>query len=112
MRPVLPGLVVRDLVELAELPQAGEPRRLRLEICRRTSRDAHRLEGLGKRHPGVDVVVDEEAPDVLVRVLADQRLDVHAAVTERATLAIGLHDLGLDRHDPLEAGLEVVVVHA
>ena len=74
--------------------------------------DAHGLERLGKRHPRLDVVVDEEAPDVLVGVFADQRLDVHAAIAQRAALAIGLHDLGLDCSDALEAGLEVVVAHA
>ena len=56
---VLAGLVVRDFVELAESPQAGESRRLRLEVGRRTPGDAHGLERLGKRHPRLDVVVDE-----------------------------------------------------
>ena len=76
------------------------------------ARDAHGLERLGKRHPRLDVVVDEEAPDVLVRVFADQRLDVHAAIAQRAALAIGLHDLGLDRDDALETRLEVAAAHA
>src|SRR6266568_5519113 len=72
----------------------------------------HGLERLGKRHPRPDVVVDEQAPDVLVGVFADQRLDVHAAIAQRAALAIRLHDLGLDRDDALEARLEVAAAHA
>ena len=38
---------------------------------------------------------------------ADELLDVDAAVAEHAAFAIGLRDLGLDRDDALEPGLEV-----
>src|SRR4029077_6248339 len=108
---VLARLLVGDLVQLAEPPESGETRRLRLQVGRCTAGDAHRIEGLGKRHARLDVVVHEQAPHVLVRVLADQRLDVDAAVAERSPLAVGLHDLGLDRDDALETGLEVVAAH-
>ncbi len=69
-------LLVGDLVQLAELPVAGEPRRLGLEVGRRIARQPRRLVGLGLRHHGVEVVVDEQAPHVLVRVVADELLDV------------------------------------
>ena len=59
-------------------------------------------------HLRVEVVVDEQPPHVLVGVLADELLDVDAAVAERAALAVGLGDLRLDGDDALEAWLEVV----
>ena len=39
--------------------------------------------------------------------MADELLDVDAAVTELAALAVGLCDLGLDGDDPLEPWLEI-----
>ena len=42
---------------------------------------------------------------LLVRVAADELLDVDAAVAEHAALAIGLGDLGLDRDDAFEPRL-------
>ena len=60
----------------------------------------------------LEVVVDEQPPDVLVRVVADELLDVDAAVAERAALAVGLGDLRLDGDDALEPWLEVVHVAA
>ena len=105
---VLAGLLVGDLVQLPELPLAREARRLRLEVGGRLAGQARGLVGLGVRHLRLEVVVDEEAPDVLVRVVADELLDVDAAVAERAALAVGLGDLRLDGDDALEPGLEVV----
>src|SRR5262249_29872630 len=54
-------------------------------------------------------VVDEQSPDVLVWVVADELLDVDAAVAERAALAVRLGDLRLDGDDAFESRLEVVV---
>src|SRR5205823_11173338 len=71
---VIARLVVGDLVELAEAPEAGEPRGLRLQVGRRRAGETDRLERLRERHLRVEIVVYEETPDVLVRVLADQRL--------------------------------------
>ena len=62
---------------------------------------------LGVGHDRVEVVVDEQTPHVLVRVVADEVLDVDAAIAQDAALAIGLGDLRLDRDDALEAGLEL-----
>ena len=52
----------------------------------------------------VDVLVDEQAPDVLERVTADELLDVDAAIAKRAAVLVGLRDLRLERDDAFEAG--------
>ena len=104
---VVACLLVGDLVQLAELPFPGEPRRLRLEVCRRVAGQASRLVRLGLGHDRVEVVVDEQPPHVLVRVVADELLDVDAAVAEHAPFAVGLGDLGLDGDDAFEARGEV-----
>ena len=56
--------------------------------------------------PGSKRPVDEQAPDLLVGDLADEVLDVDAAVAQRAALAVGLGDLGGEGDDALEAGLD------
>jgi len=48
------------------------------------------------------------AADVLVRVAADELLDVDAPITQRAALSIRLGDLRLDRDHALETRLEIV----
>jgi hypothetical protein len=83
-------------------------RRLGLEVGRRVAGQALRLVRLGIGHPRLEVLVDEQSPDLLVRHLADELLDVDAPVPERTALAVGLRNLGLDRHDAFEAGLELV----
>ena len=102
-----PGLLVGDLVELAELPLAGEACRLGLEVGRPVAGQERRLVGLRLGHGRRQVVVDEEAPDVLVRELPDELLDVDPAVAERAAVPVGLGDLRLDGDDALEARLEL-----
>src|SRR6266576_939166 len=106
---ILARLLVGDLVQLAELPFAGKPRRLGLEVCGRIAGEPRRLVRLGIRHLRIQVVVDEEAPDVLVGNLPDERLDVDTPVAKRPALAVGLHDLRLDGDDALEPRFEVVV---
>ncbi|MDF2754047.1 MAG: hypothetical protein K0S82_2430, partial [Gaiellaceae bacterium] len=98
-REVGPGLVVRDLVQLAEAPVAREAGRLGLEVGRRVAGDRGRFVGLRLRHLRVQVVVDQQAPHVLVGVLADQLFDVDAAIAELPTLAIRLGNLRLDGDD-------------
>ena len=56
---------------------------------------------------GLGLVVDEQSPDLLERDDADEILDVHAAVAQRAAVAIGLRDLRLERDHPLETRLEL-----
>ena len=104
---VLARLLVGDLVQLAELPLAGQPRRLGLEVGRRVAGEPRRLVRLRIGHLRVEVVVDEQAPDLLVRVVADELLDVDAAIAERPALAVGLGDLRLEGDDAFEPWPEV-----
>ena len=106
---VLPGLLVRDLVHLAEPPRARQARRLGLEVRRGVSGQAGGLVRLRIRHRRAQIVVDEQPPDVLVGVVADELLDVDSAVAERTPFAVRLGDLGLDGDDALEPWLEIVV---
>ena len=64
---ILARLLVGDLVQLAELPLAGEPRRLRLEVGGRVAGQAAGSYGSGSGIAELEVVVDEQAPDLLVR---------------------------------------------
>jgi hypothetical protein len=105
---VLPRLLVGDLVQLAELPLAGEAARLGLQVGRRVTRQRGRLIRFRVGHRRTEVVVDEQSPDVLVRIVADELLDVDASIPEGAALAVGLRDLGLDGDDALESWPEVV----
>ena len=92
------------------LPSSQWPARRAVSACRSAGALPVRPAGLvrlGLRHHRVEVVVDEESPDALVRIAADELLDVDAPVPEHAAFAIGLRDLGLDRDDALEPGLEV-----
>ena len=59
--------------------------------------------GLGRRHPGQQLAVDEQAPHLLERHVADELLDVDAAVAQRAALPVGLGDLGGEGDYALEA---------
>ena len=53
-------------------------------------------------------LVDEQPPHLLERNVADELLDVDAAVAELAAVAVGLGDLGLERDDAGEARAELV----
>ena len=55
--------------------------------------------------PGSKRAVDEQAPDLLERHVADEVLDVDPAVAERAALLVGLGDLGGERDDALQPRL-------
>ena len=57
--------------------------------------------------PGQERAVDEQAPDLLEGDVADEVLDVDAAVAERAAFLVGLGDLGRERDDAFEAGLDL-----
>ena len=62
---------------------------------------------LGRRQRQVDVLVDQQAPDVFERIAADELFDVDAAIAEVAAVFVGLGDLGLERDDAFETGAEV-----
>ena len=105
---VVAGLLVVDVDELLKPPLAREVGNLGLQVGGSVARQPLRDVRLGVRHPRVDVVVDQQPPDVLVGVAADELLDVVAAVTERAALPIGCGDRRLDGDDTFEPWLEVV----
>ena len=75
---------------------------------RRAGRRSGSRSGCGSAggRPGLERAVDEQAPDLLERHVADELLDVDAAVAERAALPVGLGDLGGEGDDALEAGLD------
>ena len=100
---VVPRLLVRDLGELAEAPDTREPRDLGLCVRRRVARQRGRLVRVRLGHARLEALVDEEPPDLLVGDVPDELLDVDAAVAERATFAIRLGDLRLDRDDAFES---------
>jgi hypothetical protein len=62
---------------------------------------------LGRRQPGREGVVHQEAPDVPVGDMADQFLDVYAAVPERTALLVRLGDFRLEGDDAFKTRLEV-----
>ena len=99
---ILLRLLVRDVDELLELPVAGEPGGLRLQVGRAVAGQIPaRRKRLRRRQAGLGRLVDEQAPDLLERHVADELLDVDAAVAKRAALAVRLGDLRLDRDDAL-----------
>ena len=104
---VLARLVVGDVDQLLDAPLGAEVRRHGLEVGRRVARQPAALVRLGGREARLEALVDEQAPDLLEAVGADELLDVDAAVAEGAALAVGLCDLGLEGDDALEARLEV-----
>ena len=57
--------------------------------------------------PGSKLAVDQQAPDLLERVAADELLDVDAAVAKRRALPVGLGDLRLEGDHALEPRVEV-----
>ena len=105
---VVARLLRRDVDELLQRPLAREPRRLGLQVGGRVAAQVLRLVGLRIGHPRLEALVHQQAPDLLVVVVADELLDVHAAIAERAALAVGLCDLRLEGDDPFEPRLELV----
>ena len=105
---VVSCLRVVDVDELAQAPVPGEGRRGRLEIGHRTTGANRQRDVLRPGHPGVERIVDEQSPDLLVRLDADELLDVDAPIPERAALPVRLGDLRLEGDDPFEAWPELV----
>ena len=93
-----------DVDELAEPPLRAERRQAGLQVGRDRAARILQLDRLGGGMRELDVLVDEQAPDVLERVAADELLDVDAAIAERAAVPVRLGDLRLERDDALEAG--------
>ena len=86
-------------------PERREPR---LQVGHHRAARVLQLDPLGVRHPRLEAPVDEQTPDLLERVAADELLDVDAAVAKRRPFLVRLGDLRLERDHALEPGLEVV----
>ena len=101
------GLVVVDVEQRLEAPRGGEHREGGLDVDAHVAGVDRDRERLGRREAGVELVVDQQAPDVAEGDAADEVLDVDAAVAQRAAFLVRLGDLGLEGDDALEAGDEV-----
>src|SRR5579862_4543747 len=104
---ILLRLLVVDVDQLAELPLPAEDGEHRLQVGHVAAR-AHLELAIGGGEAGLERLVDEKAPDVLERDIADELLDVDAAIAQRAAFAVGLGDLRLDGDDTCKAGNEFV----
>ena len=104
---VVARLLVVDVDELLHPPLRAERRERRLQISRNGAARVLQVDRLRRRERRVDVLVDEQSPDVLERVAADELLDVDTPVPERAAILVRLRDLRLERDHALEAGTEV-----
>ena len=68
-REIVAGLLGVDVDELLQLPDRREAGRLGLEVGGSVPGERRRLVRLGVRHPRLEVLVDEQAPDLLVGTL-------------------------------------------
>src|SRR5437763_8958252 len=100
-------LVVVDVDQLSELPPAAERRECRLEV-RHVAAGAELELAVRRRQTRLERLVDEEAPHLLEGDLADEVLDVDAAIAELTALFVRLRDLRLEGHDAGEARAELV----
>ena len=62
---------------------------------------------LGGRQTGIELVVDEQAPDISVGDATDEVLDINSAIAQGAAVAIGFCDLGLEGDDALKSRYEL-----
>src|SRR5436190_17601345 len=63
-----------------------------------------------RRQAGQEGAVHEQAPDLLEGNHADEVLDVHTAVAERAALLVGLRDLGREGDHAFEPGSDLAQI--
>ena len=96
-RQVVAGPLVADVDQRLQPPLGGEHGERRLEVDARVARAHGQRVRLGRGHARVVAAVDEQAPDLLERHVADELLDVHAAVAQRAALLVGLGDGRVER---------------
>ena len=109
-REVVAGLLVGDVDQLPEAPLRREHRQRRLHVDAMVAGAHGQGVRFGGGQAGLEAAVDEQAPDLLVGDRADQVLDVDAAVAQRATLFVGLGDLGGEGDDAFEARLDLLVL--
>jgi hypothetical protein len=104
---VLAGLLRTDVEQRPQPPGSGERGRSALHVHPHVTGAGRELVRRGRGQPRVEGVIDEQPPDVAEGHVADEFLDVHAPVAERAALLVGFGDLGLECHDAFETWLEV-----
>ena len=104
---VVARLLVGDVDQRLEAPLRPQQRQRGLDVDARVARADRERVRRGRRQAGLERAVDEQAPDLLERHLADDLLDVDAAVAQRAAVAVGLGDLGGEGDDAFEPGLDV-----
>ena len=107
---LLAGLVVADVEQRAVAPDRREHRQRGLHVDADVAGVHRDRERLGRRQPGAELAVDQQRPDVAERDLADEVLDVDAAVAQRAAVLVRLGDLGLEGDDAFQSRA-VVVCH-
>ena len=79
---VVAGLLVADVQQLVHAPGGREHGQGALHVDPDVTGVHRDRVGLGGRQPGRELVVDQQAPDVPVGDVADELLDVDAAVAE------------------------------
>ena len=102
---LLAGLLVADVQQRAVTPDRREHGQRGLDVDPDVAGVHRDRERLGRRQAGAELAVDQQRPDVAERDVADQVLDVDAAVAQGAAVLVRLGDLGLERDDAFEAGL-------
>ena len=110
-REILADLLGVDVQHRPEAPDRSELRQGALDVDPYVTGVDREREGLGRRQAGVELVVDEQAPDVTEGHPPDQVVDVDAAVAQRATLLVRFGNHRLEGDDALKAWPEVGVAH-
>ena len=110
------GEVVADLLGVdvqhrPEPPDRGELSQGALDVDPDVTGMDREREGLGGRKTGVELVVDEQAPDVAKGHPPDEIVDIDAAVAQCAALAVRFGNLGLEGDDALKPWPELAVAH-
>ena len=107
LREIVARLLVGDVDDLLHPPLRAERRERGLEVGGDRAARVLQLDPVDRLQRRVDVLVDEQPPDVLERVAADELLDVDAAIAERAAVLVRLGDLRLERDDAFEPRAEI-----
>ena len=105
---VVAGLLLVDVDELIQPPVRRHHRDRALHVDPDVAGVHRDRERLGRRQPGVELAVHQQAPDVAEGHPADEVLDVDPPVAQRAAFLVRLGDLGLEGDDALQPRLEVL----
>ena len=97
-----------DVEQRPVAPDRGQHRQRGLHVDADVTGVHRDRERLGRGQARAELAVDQQRPDVAEGDLADEVLDVDAAVAQRAAVLVGFGDLGLEGDDAFEAGYEVV----